>query len=830
MIKQKKTVFNCNVNPGTRIMDETATAARFLLGGIGTGNISVDARGRLTDVEWWNRPNKGFHPPYTFFAVRAEDGEHPAQAKMLAGPHEPLFVYQEGGATTDVEGLSCFRHSRMTGEYPFVYVKLEDEEMPIEAELEAFTPFIPLDADDSSLPGAVLRYRVRNTGARPLRVSVAGSFCNLCRFERYNDWKRPEFGGASVNTYVEESLLRGIRFTPADRTESDADYLESAFLTTEKDATHLTYWNEGSWWDGLQDFWNDFTRDGELSGERPGHDGAKLRQNDPRVASLCVKKEIPAGETAAFEFLITWCRPNRYHCWRQAPHLLPKPAGGLPLLRNYYAKFGGPLKVARYLAEHLESLESQSRLFRRTLFGGSYPPEVIDAVASNLTVLRSPTCFRVEDGTFFAWEGCMDRIGSCEGNCTHVWNYAQTLAFLFPELERSMRRTEFLTETDERGCMSFRACRYLENRVGDPLPAADGQMGCVIRAYRDWRFSGDDAFLKELWPKIRLCLDFARRQWDEDGDGLLDGKQHNTYDIQFYGPNSMINSIYIAALRAGEKMADYLGDKAAAAEYGENARKASALLDAKTFNGEYYIQKLGDVNAVKYQYGDGCLSDQLFGQELAHINGLGYLLPKEHVRSAVRAVYRHNFKKSLRGHHCVQRTYAVNDEAGLLLCTWPNGGRPDYPFVYSDEVWTGIEYQVASHLIYEGFVEEGLNLVRAVRARQDGVRRSPWDEVECGHHYARSLASYGLLLALSGLQVDLPHGTISFRPAAAGDFRTFFSWGTGWGEFFRETDAAGKQSCGYRVLYGALPGGVHVYLTDGETGKAEEVLPAERAR
>lgn len=456
--------------------------------------------------------------------------------------------------------------------------------------------------------------------------------------------------------------------------------------------------------------------DGALSAERAGCDGAGLPPDSAHVASLCLKKEIPAGKTAVFEFLFTWYFPNRLRCWRQEPNHLPKPWDKLPVIRNYHAKFGNSLQIARYLLANLGRLEGESRLFRQALFGGSLPSEVLDAVGSNLTVLRSPTCFRVEGGTFFAWEGCMDHVGSCEGNCTHVWNYAQSLAFLFPELERSMRRTEFLTEMDTMGSMSFRACRYLEDRVGGPLPTADGQLGCVIRAYRDWRFCGDDGFLKELWPHIRLCLDFARRQWDEDGDGLLDGKQHNTYDIQFYGPNSMINSIYIAALWAAEGMARYLGDEAAAVDYRKTAEKAANLLDKSTYNGEYYIQKSGSAKHMKYQYGAGCLSDQLFGQELAHINGLGHLLPPEHVRSAVHAIYRYNFKTSLREHHCVQRTYALGDEAGLLLCTWPHGGRPEFPFVYSDEVWTGIEYQVASHLIFEGFVKEGLDIVRTVRA------------------------------------------------------------------------------------------------------------------
>jgi non-lysosomal glucosylceramidase len=204
-------------------------------------------------------------------------------------------------------------------------------------------------------------------------------------------------------------------------------------------------------------------------------------------------------------------------------------------------------------------------------------------------------------------------------------------------------------------------------------------------------------------------------------------------------------------------------------------------MDVLLFNGEYYQQNVADVDERRYQYGTGVLSDQLLGQLLAHVVGLGHLFPREHVVSAIGAVYTHNFRRDLTEHESVQRTYALGDEAGLVLCSWPRGGRPRIPFVYSDEVWTGIEYQVAAHLIYEGLVDEGLTVVGAVRDRHDGIRRNPWNEVECGNHYARSLASWGVLLALGGQHYDAHLGELSFAPAQPGALRAFFSTGTAWG-------------------------------------------------
>jgi uncharacterized protein (DUF608 family) len=263
----------------------------------------------------------------------------------------------------------------------------------------------------------------------------------------------------------------------------------------------------------------------------------------------------------------------------------------------------------------------------------------------------------------------------------------------------------------------------------------------------------------------------------------LDSQQHNTYDIEFHGANSLANSMFFGALTAGARIADRVGDPGTAERYRTAAARGAARMDELLFNGEYYQQRLDDVDERRYQYGTGCLSDQVFGQLLAHLAGLGYVLPEAHVRSAVAAVYRHNFRADLSGHHSVQRTYALRGESGLLLCSWPRGGRPRIPFVYSDEVWTGIEYQVATHLILEGLIDEGLRVVRGVRDRHDGRARNPWNEVECGNHYARSLASWGLLVALTGAGYDAPAGTLAFRPRLGLDeFRVPFTTGTGWGE------------------------------------------------
>jgi hypothetical protein len=288
----------------------------------------------------------------------------------------------------------------------------------------------------------------------------------------------------------------------------------------------------------------------------------------------------------------------------------------------------------------------------------------------------------------------------------------------------------------------------------------------------------------------------------------------------------MMGTLYLAALEAGARIAEALGDSSAAATYREVARRGAEKYDAELWNGEFYIQKViypppepaapqelapshppsaqGGESEPRYQYGPGCLSDQMLGQWFAHVAGLGHVLPRERVRETMRGVFRHNFRRSLESHASCQRTYALNDEAGLLLCTWPNGGRPRYPFPYADEVWTGIEYQVAAHLIYEGCLDEGLEIVHAVRSRHDGVRRNPWDEFECGHHYARAMASWSLLLALSGCRYSAPTGTLEFAPRyEPDDFRCLFTAGDAWGLISQRTEEE-RRICSVEVRSGSV--------------------------
>ncbi|MBX3091295.1 MAG: hypothetical protein KF801_02170 [Cryobacterium sp.] len=759
----------------------SSPAAAFPLGGIGTGNVSIGARGEWRDWELANRPAKGATLPFSFFAIRVEQHDT-VVVKVLESTLPTPHAGDQGYYAGQLAGLPRLRSSAMTGEYPLLRVDFEDEDVPVEIRLTAFTPFVPLDADSSGIPGAVIRYSITNPTSAVASVTVAGSLANPVGIAGYNVFHFPEYEGSPSNEWIDDGLVRGIRFS-TNLPESSLRFGTAALTTTASNATAKPQWLSGYWQDGAQIFWDEFRDRGTLTPE------TAFSIDEPpypdwftklRVGSLAISHQLSAGETREFEFFLTWHFPNRPRAWQGNINLDNSHAD--ETVRNHYATlYPDAVAVSHSLAEALPELEATTVAFRDALFESSIPRPIIDAASANLAVLRSTTCFRLEGGVFAAWEGSFDHAGSCEGTCTHVWNYAQSAAWLFPKLERSARRTEFLHEVRDDGRMNFRANSIFGNAPWDFHAAVDGQLGTIIRLYREWRFSGDDEFLIECWPGARRALEYAIEHWDANGDGVLDSEQHNTYDIEFHGENSLANSLFFAALGAAAHMADHMGDSSTASRYRSVARTGSELMDRLLFNGEYYEQKLDDIDARRYQYGTGCLSDQVFGQSLAHLVGLGHILPTDHVKSAVESVYRYNFRSDLSKHESVQRTYALNDESGLVLCSWPRGGRPRIPFVYSDEVWTGIEYQVAAHLIFEGLVDEGLSIVDAVRRRHDGIARNPWNEVECGNHYARSLASWAPLIAWSGAQWDAPTGRLSFAPAVQGSFSGFFSAGSGWG-------------------------------------------------
>jgi uncharacterized protein (DUF608 family) len=583
---------------------------------------------------------------------------------------------------------------------------------------------------------------------------------------------------------------------------------------TEASVSYLRGWKRTQWWDGPLTFWDDFTDDGALTSESPAVSP---------VGSIAVTQSVPGGSESSVTFLLAWHFPNRTpdRCGWPAPDEAQKTAA----VGNYYCqRFTDAWDAARQTALQLPSLEERSHRFAEVMESSTLPGAALDAASSNLSTLRTNTAFRTADGEFHGFEGCNDQAGCCHGTCTHVWNYEQATAFVFPSLARSIRESEFLRNTREDGLMGFRSYLPDGKKIWDKA-AADGQMGCLMKLYRDWQLSGDTEWLRSLWPNAKRALEFAwiKGGWDENRDGVAEGVQHNTYDVEFYGPNPLCGIWYLGALRAGEEMAHALGDQDSAVEYRRLFENGSKWIDSNLFNGEYYIQKVegrakeevfdgvmvgmgaADPQKPDYQMGDACLVDQLVGQYMAHVSGLGYLLNEQHVKQTLKSIFRSNYLPDMSEHETFQRTFALNDEAAVVIGSYPQGKRPEIPFPYYSEVMTGFEYQFGGHLIYEGMLTEGLTVAESVRLRHDGERRNPWNEPECGHHYARAMSAWALIVALSGFRYSGVERKLTLSPRLnAPTFRCFWSVPGGWGRF-SQTVTAPSHTVEVEAVEGALP-------------------------
>ncbi len=769
--------------------DERLNRVAFPMGGMGAGMICLEGTGALSHVSLRNQPQV-FNEPVTFAAlcVKGRAGK-PNLARVLEGPVPAWKLFGQpgtgNGAAGTSFGLPRFRSATFRPRFPFATVALEEKDLPVEVEITGWSPFEPGDADNASLPVCGLEYRFTNRSRDPIEAVFSWNVRNFMVIGGNTQGIKPAPGG----------------FTLWGAAAKDKAWEEGSFTAVVDDpAVKVNHaWFRGGWWDGLTLAWQDVAK-GACFDRPPVTEGGPAPG-----ATLFVPFTLAPGASKTIVLRLSWFAAITNIRFGKDPKDAAPAAGEYKPW--YSGHFPNAEAVTAYWAENYPRLRANSQRFSDCFHDSTLPAEVIDAVAANLTILKSPTVLRQADGRLWAWEGCSDNSGCCHGSCTHVWNYAQALPHLFPSLERSLRETEFGPSQDARGHQTFRAALPIRPLEPDFHAAADGQLGGIMKIHREWRVSGDTPWLRGLWPKVRQSLDYCVKTWDPERKGWLEEPHHNTYDIEFWGPDGMCTSFYLGALKAAVNMGQALEDDVSG--YAEILALGVERMEKELFDGDYFIQKIEWKNlkaanpaemksmvgnyspearalleqeGPKYQYGTGCLSDGVLGCWLALVCGVGEFLDGGKVASHLLAVHEHNLKLDLTTHANPQRpSYACGAEGGLLLCSWPKGGQLSLPFVYSDEVWTGIEYQVASHLMFMGRVEEGLEIVRVCRARYDGRIRNPFNEYECGHWYARAMSSYGLLQALSGARYDAVDQVLHLTPSLQGDFRCFLATATGYG-------------------------------------------------
>ncbi|HVS38976.1 MAG TPA: GH116 family glycosyl hydrolase [Gemmataceae bacterium] len=862
--------------------------------------------------------------------------EHPPK------PDEPLDqgfavrVETDGKAEERTLDRTGFPNVAFRGEYPIGKVEYAAEGFPVRIALEAFAPFIPLNAADSSLPATVMHFTVKNVGQAVADVQLAGwlqnavgphtdiagaELHNRIRMEKthlllecsaeagppenegrppivfadfegkdYGDWKvsgeafgtgpvhgtlpnqqpvsgyegqglvnsylhgddavgqltSPEFaierryvsfligggnhpGKTCINLLVDGKILRTA--TGKDNERLEWHNWDVRDLAGKKAHIEIVDAQTGPWGhinidqiefrddprgDALTER-PDFgtmglalvgREDGDSAiaalpdADRPaglfakpaaGSDAAKTPLDGRLRGGLRRRWKLEPGQEATAVFLVTWRFPN-----------LRLPGFAKPVGRWCATRFTDAAAVASYIAENIDRLSKQTRLWRDVWYDSTLPYWMLDRLFANTSILATSTCHRFADGRFYGWEG----VGCCVGTCAHVWHYAHAPARLFPELERSAREMQdFGTAWQDSGLIRFRG-----ETAGDTY-ATDGQSGVVLRSYREHQMSADDAFLKRNWPKIKKATEYLIGH-DRDHDGVLKDAQPNTLDTAYYGPNSAMTSLYLAALRAAEEMAREVGDDAFAKTVRPIFESGSEKVTADLWNGAYFYHKPDPKHPEALKIGTGCFIDQVFGQSWAFQVGLGRILPEDKTRQALQSLWKYNWTPDVGPYRKVYpngRWYAMPGEGGLIMCTWPKGGRegvdgnvnPGFAG-YFNECMNGFEYQAAGHMIWEGLLTEGLSVCRSLHERHHASRRNPWNEVECGDHYARSMASYGVFLATCGFEYHGPKGHFGFTPRLGpDDFRAAFTSAEGWGTITQKREN-GTQQQTIEVRWGKL--------------------------
>ena len=880
------------------------------VGGICAGQLYLGGDGKLWHWDIFNHTGS------------TGDG-HYSKPPEPVSPVEQGFSLKLGDRTIPIDKTG-FSDVTFRGEYPVGTVEYKDPGVPVQVKLEAFSPFIPLNTDDSSLPATVMRFTVRNTSDAPVDATLAGLLENAvclkrrtavggvrrnrivagtgftfleCLAERANDssaakpdilfedWSKETYTGwTTEGTAFGKGPILKTAMLPMQSTVvgGDTDRVVNSFATAPNndDATgklisrpftvernFIAFWIgggnnpgktclnllvdgkvvrtatgkndnrleqesfdvaqfkgkqatlevvdnvKGPWGNvgvGRIIFCDANTSVGKfeempdngtmglalLGAHADSNSGEKsVSLGDKLVGELGRALKLAPGASETVTFVITWFFPNL----RSIPTV--------PVQGRYYAsKFDSALSVARYVAGNYDRLAAQTFLWRDVCYDSTLPYWFLDRTFLNTSILATSTSYRFEDGRFWGWEG----VGCCAGTCGHVWYYAQSVGRQFPELERILReRTDFGIAMQPNGAIRFRA----ENNGG---PAVDAQAGVILRTLREHQMSADDAFLKRVWPGVKKATEYLIDQ-DGNGDGIIECGQHNTLDADWYGPVAWLSGVYLASLHAASALADEMKDKVFAQKCREIADKGRARMVADLFDGEYFSNKVDPKHLDSVNSGTGCEIDQVMGQSWAFQVGLPRVLPEKETRLALKALWRYNFSPDVGPYRALNkpgRWYAMAGEAGLLMCSFPRAdwsynnakgqGKKEWSAMYFNECMNGFEHQVAGHMIWEGMVMEGLAVERALHDRYHASKRNPWNEIECGDHYARSMASYGVFTAACGFEYHGPKGHLGFAPRLTPeDFKAPFTVAEGWGTFSQKTEAGSRQAQ-VHLRYGTL--------------------------
>ena len=526
--------------------------------------------------------------------------------------------------------------------YPVATITYIDKKLPLQIKLKAFSPFIPGDAYNSGLPATIQSISIKNLSKDNISVDIIGWLEN--KMLQYSAKQKNDFN--RVNKLFDSEGCKGITLECHMENEElakAADYGNMAFATLAKNATCIS--------------------DLSLKGDQltPSiKDFITVSENMP-IAAITTSHILKSHQEATADFIISWYTPNISFPDKQPNQGMTVQGADF----HFYTKdFSNATAVAEYIANKFTFLQQQTFLWKKTWYDSTLPWWFLERTFLNISTLATTTTHRFQSGRFYAWEG----VGCCHGTCTHVYQYAQAMSRIFPELERDER------ERVDLGIGFDDATGMIRIRGEKTGPSIDGQAGTVLRIYREYLMSKDGSILKNNWDKIKKAVVFVMQQ-DKNKDGMLDTPMENTLDALWSGEIAWLVGLCIAGVRAGQAMAEEMNDTAFASECRDYVEKGRKNMEKFLFNGEYFIHrpdpKEGKKGVGSY---NTCHIDQVYGQAWAWQVGLGRVLDKEKTMSALKALWKYNYMPDVGPYikdHPGGRFYALAGEGGMVMNTNP---------------------------------------------------------------------------------------------------------------------------------------------------------------
>ncbi len=758
----------------------------FILGGVGTGGVGLADTGALCDKALYTLLGRQAESSFSHFALKAVRDGKVLDARILHGDFSQVPAYENQacgyGPGHALAGMPHFKKVKFKSGISHAGLAFRDKSFPGTVRMRASNPLIPLNDRDSGIPAAFFELEVENSTDAVTDYVFSLSFTN-------------PFSG-SFNKFLGNEGYPAMFLSCANLIPTDSGYGDITLMCDCSDVSVQEYWHRGSAYDKCMMYWAEFIS------SKAAPDRQYVSPGTGDTASLQAHITVPAGQRGRVRYVITWNIPNvdmdmkggaghaQNDCVRQTNKV-------------HYTRFWRNSVVsAKHVMAEWDRLFCEADRFEQAFKKSSLPDPVADAVYSGICALKSFDMLRLANGSICRLQNMRDQAGNLQPTAVGALLCSDAMSFLFPTTERGTQDIIY-KQNNEKGLECRDWARCFEG---------------IYRVYRAWKISGDSDWLRCIWPGVKQSLAHAWAAENHEGDsqrtGVFCGGTHPVTGTRLFGESPQTVGFYLLALSCAAQISRFLDQPDDALFYERMFESGSEFAGRNLFNGQYYIQRvdLSDrsssyassqtdekacggywdsaTGTLNYQIAEGCAIDQVLPQWYAEVAGAGDLLDQKQVKYALGAIYKNNFRKSMRALANPFGGCALNGDAGSVLCAWPKDVcRPALALPYADVCLAGYEYQAAAHMIHQGLVKEGLKLSEAVykRPRRYGAGGRFGIEAIQAFDSRTSVSGYLLLGAVCGFEFDMPRRHMGFSPRInAQQFASPWALQPAWGEFFAD--------------------------------------------